>query len=273
MHYAIRSLCPSFVKGILFRMATGVLFSDATSAKLYRKAACARVVPAEDESEYYALQVRMLGGHIVKIRSRGSDSRVLFDVFFHQFHMPPKDLAGPVNLVVDLGANIGLTMAHFACRFPSARVVGVELDRDNAMLCRGNVSAWAERCALLQAALWHTDGTLAYEYNDACQSGMSVHAPDIRTPLTRDVRAVCMSTLLAEFSCGTEPIDYLKMDIEGAERAVLENNAAWANQVRCIKVELHGDYSVTQCARDLQGLGFETRCDAAHPLCVVGLRR
>jgi hypothetical protein len=52
-------------------------------------------------------------GTTVTLRPGTSDVRVLDDTFAGRFHLPPPDVEAP-ELVVDLGANIGTTMAHFS---------------------------------------------------------------------------------------------------------------------------------------------------------------
>jgi hypothetical protein len=63
------------------------------------------------------------------------------------------------------------------------------------------------------------------------------------------------------------------MDVEGAERMILEHAGAWTERVRAIKVEVHKGYTVTDCARDLERLGFEATIDRVHHAAVVGVRR
>ena len=67
-------------------------------------------------------------------------------------------------------------------------------------------------------------------------------------------------------------IDFLKLDIEGAERDVFEQNVEWADNTRCVKVELHGDYTVAECITDLERLGFVCEQEPRHWACVVGRR-
>jgi hypothetical protein len=83
------------------------------------------------------------------------------------------------------------------------------------------------------------------------------------------VRALSLTTLLRERQT---TVDYLKIDIEGAERVLLANGADWAQDVRCVKVELHGDYTVEDCERDLRRLGYRTLPDHAHVSAVIGIR-
>ena len=84
-----------------------------------------------------------------------------------------------------------------------------------------------------------------------------------------------LNTLLAD----SGPPDYVKMDVEGAERALLSTATEWARQTKSIKVELHGDYSPDACRDDLRALGFETS-QVRQPLwppdrgrpCIAGVR-
>ena len=83
--------------------------------------------------------------------------------------------------------------------------------------------------------------------------------------------AITLDSLLER--CGSpQQIDYVKMDIEGAERAVLRENTSWASRVRCIKVEVHKQYSVAAALTDVEHLGFRVRRDANHVGAVIGIR-
>jgi hypothetical protein len=69
------------------------------------------------------------------------------------------------------------------------------------------------------------------------------------------------------------PVDYLKVDVQGAERELLRDGAGWSDEVRCVKVELHGDYTVDDCQADLRHLGYITQPDLRHWACVIGVRK
>ncbi len=78
-----------------------------------------------------------------RVRSGTSDAEVIWLALAVRPHLPE----GRPNLVWDLGANIGVTMAHFAVSYPNALVVGVEPDPANAALASVNLARWAERCS------------------------------------------------------------------------------------------------------------------------------
>jgi FkbM family methyltransferase len=156
-------------------------------------------------------------------------------------------------------------------RFPGARVLGVELDRCNAALAERNIAPWRERAEVLHAAVWTSSGEVAYTGVVGEEWGYKVaesHASD-GAGLRGIAPALTMPELLDRLG---ETVDYVKMDVEGAEAALLADASAWARRVRCIKVEVHAPYHVARCKRDLRALGFAVTDDARHPSCVVGSR-
>ncbi|OLE27714.1 MAG: hypothetical protein AUI36_31500 [Cyanobacteria bacterium 13_1_40CM_2_61_4] len=208
------------------------------------------------------------------MRTSGSDGRVLFDAFINRYHRPSRiDVQDKVQLVFDLGANIGITMADFATRFPEARVIGVELDSDNAGLCRENVSQWASRCTVVEGAVWPEDGIVEYEIDERAQYAMSAHPlGTVASPSVRRAPAVSLNTLVARFATSGD-VDFIKMDVEGAERELFTKATDWRSRVRCMKVELHGDYTADACVADLERLGFEARGNVERVPTVVAVRR
>jgi FkbM family methyltransferase len=169
-----------------------------------------------------------------------------------------------VQWALDLGANIGLTMAHLAALCP-AHIVGVELDAHNVELARKNVERWRDRCEVVEAAVWYTDEPLRYDIAHGAECGAVLSPSGKKT-----AQGLSINSLLDRL--GWDQVDFVKMDIEGAEREVLRRNTEWTLRVRSIKVEAHAAYSREQCARDLRELGFQTVLDAGHPHAVSGIR-
>ncbi len=202
------------------------------------------------------------------MRPSTSDADTVWGVFARRYHLPPAEIGDP-RLILDLGANIGLTMADFAVRYPRARVVGVELDDVNAELARRNVAGWAERCLVEHAAVWPDDGEAWY---DPWPGGTATYRAvgDAANGATR-VRAVSLASLVSEHA-RDGPVDFVKVDVEGGEQELLRDGSGWASRVRAIKVELHGSYTRDACQADLERLGFVPRVDPRHWACVEGVR-
>ncbi|MDQ4049137.1 MAG: FkbM family methyltransferase, partial [Actinomycetota bacterium] len=206
----------------------------------------------------------------VLLRPSTSDVDTVWGTFAGAYHLPPPEAPDP-RLIWDLGANIGLTMADMAIRFPRARIVGVELDRENAELARRNLSPWSERCEVVEAAVWPEDGVLRYHRLAGGTAGH--HVADLPAGSDGVVRARAISPdTLLERSGPDAVVDYAKVDVEGAERELLRAGGSWVARVRTLTVELHAPYTVAECERDLQALGFATRVDRRHWACVTGVR-
>lgn len=231
-----------------------------------------------DQGNSVRVRLRPLGGESVLIRPRTSDIAVLQNIFVDQPHVPPQNLLDEAPaLIVDLGANIGLSMAHLAVLFPSARILGVELDHENAALCRANVRPWKDRCELFEGGVWPVDGEVGYRASESDElvatsafkidDGSSQDSPALRR---LRARAVSLNSLLA--TVGEVPIDYMKMDIEGAEEPVLQQNTEWAARVKFISVEVHRPYSVDRCMAQLTALGFDATRDPDRDDVVYGVR-
>lgn len=261
---ALRKLIPKRLRGELRALpaysSTRALVSDWSSFWALRRLEN----PGGRSGSRATVEVRFrdLGGAPVKLRPGTQDDSLATDVFLKRHHLPPETVdATRPSTILDLGANVGITMAHMAALFPLARVVGVELDAANATLCSENVSPWRDRCEVVHAAVWVHDGTIKYELDERSEQSYRVEdsvaehrRSQSATAEHTSAPAVSLSTLIGR--TGAEWIDYVKMDIEGAESRVLRENTEWASRVRSIKVEVHPPYSVEECMTDLARLGF-----------------
>jgi FkbM family methyltransferase len=217
------------------------------------------------------VRVRPLGGAPFELRPGTTDALSLRDTFRDSVHPPPPEaLRRGVRQIVDLGANIGATVAHNAMLYPEARILGVELDPDTAALARRNVAPWADRCEILQGAVWIHDGTVAYD--GVREDGFRVVDSSGGTAHARSTRALSMDTIFGHLPEATR-VDYLKMDIEGVEARLLSGPAAdWISRVDSLSLQVHDPYTTSDCERDLTALGFVTRVDPRRSNYVVGFR-
>jgi len=141
-------------------------------------------------------------------------------------------------------------MRQMAAAFPRAKIVGVELDPDNAELARRNLAPIADRSELVEGAVWTEPGTLTYGIPETQVDGEDGFRVD--EDGAGSAEAITLDDLLARFG----PPDYVKMDIEGAEREVLRRNTGWASPIARIGVEYHRPYTPEDCEADLRTLGF-----------------
>ena len=199
------------------------------------------------------ISLKALRGHAFYVRPGTSDIDSVWNVLIRGREAPPQVVSAP-RTILDLGANVGAVMAYAAVRFPSARVVGVEVDPGNADLCRRNIAPWQERCTLIQAAVWADDEEVSYRQWPGSEWSTHVVAAGPSGEDTTGVRGITLDGLVRESELGW--VDYMNMDvnIEGSERRLFAGKGKWASRVGCLKVAAH--YPADECARDLTRLGF-----------------
>lgn len=122
------------------------------------------------------------------------------------------------EMVIDCGAHVG-TFTRDALARGARRVVAVEPDETNLECLRRNFAAELKsgRVVLAPKAVWREETTLRFAVSDA-NSGMgsavvSTGKREVEVPATT------LDAIVRDY--GLERVDYLKMDIEGAERQAL----------------------------------------------------
>ncbi len=199
------------------------------------------------------LRIAELGGLPMRVRPGTTDLGTLFHDFVRFEHLPPPPLLdADLRQICEFGSNVGTGLAGLAARYPSARVLGVEPDPENAALARANVAAFGDRCRVVEAAIWHRSDRLAVRGDQP--SGYTVgpvgEAASAVAGLTID------SLLAAEMPDGD--IDYICFNLEGAEGQVLEAGGEWAARTRSVRCELHPakGFDAERCVSALTALGF-----------------
>lgn len=251
----------------LYRLVkTLPLFEDCRSTVAFLRLAKSCFWKKVTDSSPVSLRLKPLGGRSICCRPNTRDASVLMYVFGERYHLPPPEI-GPVHNIIDLGSNIGLTVASYAALYPDARILGVELDSGNAALCRRNVEPWSAKVEVICGAVWPHDGEVAYSGDG--EDAYRVASPGGSISL-RTAPALSMSSLLDRF--GSSDVDFVKMDIEGAEEQVLDCAEGWIRRVRCLSVEVHQPYSVARCMTALARFGFRCTADHRDPPCVLAVR-
>jgi FkbM family methyltransferase len=173
------------------------------------------------------------------LRLRTSDvtlfSEILLDVQYNC------ELPARPKVVVDAGANIGLTSVFYANRYPQATIIAIEPEPSNFEMLRENTASYPNIVAL-RAALWNKDCDLdIVDPGDGLWDfwGFRTRTPETSgTPSKRGlVRGLTLDRLMKDN--GIDYIDLLKLDIEGAEKEVFESPAGWIDRVGALAVELH----------------------------------
>ena len=176
----------------------------------------------------------------VYLRARTTDVSLCREIFLNDayegdFAEPPQSVS---RVIIDAGANVGLSAVFYANRLPDARIIAIEPEPSNYEMLQKNTAPYAN-ITTVHAALWMENGPLRLFDTGAGNTAFQVG--DTRKASGAEergvVQAVTLEKLMEQF--GIAYIDYLKMDVEGAEKEIFEHAAPWIDRVGAIAVELH----------------------------------
>lgn len=198
--------------------------------------------------------------HPVYARAGTSDLDVFRQIFVHREYRCLDGLP-EADLVIDCGANVGYSAAYFLSRFPAATVIAVEPDPGNFAQLERNLALYARRVQVLNTAIWsHAVRMLISEAAHGDNREWARTVRETRPGESGGMQAVDIGTLLAR--SGRQRISVLKIDIEGAEKAVFDAPCPWLRCVDNLVIELHSPECEASFFRAIDGAGFRvTRCD------------
>src|SRR5712675_1402142 len=82
----------------------------------------------EGRSQTFTVQLRELADPI-ELRGRTSDINCFQKIFMHREYQSPFDISP--KLIIDAGANIGLSALYFAVTYPDAIIIAIEPEIHN----------------------------------------------------------------------------------------------------------------------------------------------
>lgn len=174
------------------------------------------------------------GVRLGRWRVHYDDARTVYVTYKHIFAWGIYDYRPTRQdpLVIDGGAHIGLGVMRFTELAPRGRIVAFEPDVHARTLLERNCATNALRhVTVVPAALGVNASSQAFASDGADGSRAATTAA---TATTQTVATVPLSEYL------TEPVDFLKLNIEGAETAVLAAAADRLHQVQQLAIEYHG---------------------------------
>ena len=185
--------------------------------------------------------VTLKGGTTLHYRLNRGDIWVIHEVWIEQIYRYPIEKG--VNVLVDIGANIGMTSLWMAKEYGYSRIIAVEPSEDNADLVRKNLLGNGLNAEVVCAAAGGKDGFTLFAVSDSSTNGRVDTATTSGEVSATDaghvsVPVVSMPTLLQNLPPDMM-VDTLKIDIEGGEEDLLSGNVDWLNRIKTMLVEFH----------------------------------
>jgi len=176
-----------------------------------------------------------------------------FEVYFQnqpEFHILKREIFGQACYyfesnttqpkILDVGAHIGLSCLYFKKLYPGARITCLEPIASSFQLLERNIlenrldDVVCHQLALAPTAgrlTLHIDPTTAHWYSSTSILPGAWNSQQKTQPI--QVTAATLARLI------DQPIDLLKLDVEGAEQTILENGQAILPQIKQLLVEFH----------------------------------
>jgi FkbM family methyltransferase len=169
------------------------------------------------------------------------------------------------GLIIDAGANVGLSSLWFTENYPNYRIIAIEADPDIFDILRQNVELQnTKNVVLVNRAVWDTDDELLCFSPDGADGGR------VLDNATGKIQSIRLRHLLE-----AQPVEMLKIDIEGAEVRVLDDCRDALGNVTNLFVEYHScsdePQRLAQLLDVLQDSGFRYYLEnpgphSSHPL-------
>ncbi|MBD2179747.1 FkbM family methyltransferase [Aerosakkonema funiforme] len=151
------------------------------------------------------------------------------EIFEQQIYKFKSKEAQP--LIIDCGANIGLSILYFKRLYPNSYVVGFEPDINVFNVLKNNIQRLRlSGIELIDKAVWTSETTLEFMAEGADGGRLMQHEPDKEKYQVSTIR-------LRDYL--SKKVDFLKLDIEGAETEVIKDCQDLLVNVDNLFVEYH----------------------------------
>lgn len=229
------------------------------------------------QSGAIAVPMKDLGGRRLYIRPATSDLQDATEFYKLGLHLPvPEAGIESPRQMVELGCNIGVALTSLAAHFPSASLLGIEPDAENAAMARRNTAQFGDRCKIVESAIWDEPAELVLGHSPGMgENGVSVRPREESDPAgLPSIAALDLDSLLAAHMPEGE-IDHMLVNIEGTEPRFFAKGGDWVSRVRSLKVESQPQvgYYAADCIAQLEGFGFRAWTYEPFPKFVAAVRR
>lgn len=140
--------------------------------------------------------------------------------------------------IIDCGGYIGLSALFFKMYYPESKVLVFEPDAKNFAIAKENVDSWhtLKDITLVNKAIWKDNAGIEFVQTNDMSSTILKNADNHSNTSVVRVETQRLKDLLHT------KVDFLKMDIEGAEYEVLTDAADSLQNVDHFFLEFHGFY-------------------------------
>ena len=176
----------------------------------------------------YLKTITEVAGGPVEVVDAASFLFMQGEIFEQQIYRFQAD--GQTPYIIDGGANIGLSVIYFKELYPQSRIVAFEPDDEVFLTLQKNVQERGyENVELLRRALWSSETELSF-MREGADGGRLSQGDDLKSKTVRTAR-------LRDYL--DRKVDFLKLDVEGAETEIMIDCEDLLGNVENLFVEFH----------------------------------
>ena len=162
----------------------------------------------------------------------------IFDHKIYNFKPSPNK-----NIIIDCGANMGLSTIYFAQKYPKHTIYAFEPDQKIFYILKENISTLGlTNIKLFENAVWNKEELLSF-FTDNGMGGRVNE--DYAGQKPTEIKALRLYDFLSD------KVDFLKIDIEGAEDIVIRDCETKLPNIGSIFFEYHNDINKPQTLHEL----------------------
>ena len=144
--------------------------------------------------------------------------------------------------IVDCGANVGVSILFFKKIFPAAQIIGFEADKNVFSVLKKNIENSAlKEITVINKGVWKKEGKMLFHQEGA--DGGNIKDDNDNEKLNGNYFEIETTSLRPYLS---KKVDFLKIDIEGAESTVLADCNDLLKNVERIFIEYHSTINSEQ---------------------------
>lgn len=141
-------------------------------------------------------------------------------------------------LIIDCGANMGLSVLYFSKKYPNSKIIAFEPDESVITYLEKNIkSQKIKNVDIFKKAVWNCETSLDFYTDNGLGGRVGIK---YKNQTATKVKTVRLKNLL------NRDVDFLKLDIEGSEYLVLKDCESEISNVENIFIEYHSENNKEQ---------------------------
>ena len=192
----------------------------------------------------------------------------LKEIFFEKSYFFKTNNPNPI--IYDCGSHIGMSILFYKLHYPNAIIKAFEPDVTNFQLLNKNIIEWGfNNIELFPNPVWKTDEEI--QFAELGAMGGKITSDNKLSPLGKSMKAIRLLDLI------TSEIDFLKIDIEGAEYEVVVDCQSKLHLIRNLFIEYHSTFEekfkLIEILKILERSGFDFYIKEANNIYPVPLSK